>query len=122
MTNRIKLRTPFDRLRSYDINPEIALRKGIIMQAILDACNSGRHPKDKRVRIEAKTWLFGNSEDFRQTCLEADLDPKCVVRIAKEEIKMRANLLKKSPPKVLLKKPKKKFLDEDICSIVKKYL
>lgn len=122
MNSTVKLRTPFDRLRSYDITPEIALRKGIIMQAILDACNSARDSKAKRIRIEAKAWLFGNSDDFRRTCLEADLEPKFVVRIAKEEIKIRAELRKKAAARELLKKPKKKFHDADICAIVRKYI
>lgn len=122
MNSTVKLHAPFDRLRSYDITPEIALRKGIIMQAILDACNSGKHRKHKAIRIEAKTWLFSNSEDFRQVCAEADLDPKLVVRIAKDEIKFRAALSKKSSSKRLTKNTKKKFRNEDICAIVRKYI
>ncbi len=86
MTQVNKLRSPFDRLRSYNITPEIALHKAIIMQAIMDACTLAVDRKQKAVKAEAKTWLFGRSIDFYEICNVAELDPNQVIKMASEEI------------------------------------
>ena len=86
MTNLNKLQAPFERLKNYGIVPDVSLRKAIIMQAIFDASSIAKDRKAKKNRIEAITWLFGNSADFRQICFEADLCPDMVSRVAKEEI------------------------------------
>ena len=38
--------------------------------------------------MEAKNWLFGNSFDFREVCNKAELEPCCVVQMAKNAIGM----------------------------------
>lgn len=88
MANLNKLQAPFERLKNYAISPDVSLRKAIIMQAIFDACSVSKDHKAKKNRIEAITWLVGNSGYFRQICFEADLCPDMVRKIAKEEIAM----------------------------------
>lgn len=57
----IKFQAPFERLKEYDLAPEVRLHKAIITQAIIDVSNNSDSPSSKKIEIEAKNWLFGNS-------------------------------------------------------------
>ncbi|MBP7189689.1 MAG: hypothetical protein KA998_00370 [Rickettsiaceae bacterium] len=99
MSNVNKLQAPFERLKRYGISPDVSLRKAIIMQAIFDACSQSKDRKAKKAKAEAQSWLLSNSDYFRQICFEADLDPRMVMVIAREEIiasRKRANACKAS--------------------------
>ncbi|MES2215518.1 MAG: hypothetical protein V4485_05885, partial [Pseudomonadota bacterium] len=63
-TNTMKLQAPFDRLRFYENNPDIALRKAIVLQAIIDSTSNSSNPKTQAAKREARAWIFGNSEYF----------------------------------------------------------
>lgn len=108
MHNVTKLQAPFERLKRYDLSPDIALRKAIIMQAIFDATSISKNSKAIKAKYEAQNWLLGGSEDFKQICVEGDLDPNLVMRIAKEEIKLSAkmNEIKNSTKCIYRKKGK----------------
>lgn len=103
MTNLNKLQAPFERLKHYDIYPDIALRKAIIMQAIFDACSTSKDRKAKRNRQEAITWLLGNSKYFKQICFEAELCHNMVRKIAKNEISRSILVARKNFTKELYK-------------------
>ena len=83
----IKLQAPFEKIKNYNSNPEIALRRAIILQAIIDATNTSTNIYAKRFELEAKKWLFGRSKSFTKICEEAELSEDFVISIAKETIK-----------------------------------
>lgn len=84
----IKFQAPFERLRACSNNPDISLRKAIILQAIIDASNVSPSTEAKKCEREAKAWLFSNSDYFQRICYEANLESDFVIKIAKEIIKL----------------------------------
>ena len=84
----IKLQAPFERIKLFNISPEISLRRAIIIQAIIDASNISDNPQAKRLEIEAKEWLFSNSQYFINVCEEGEIEPKFVQSIAKKIISL----------------------------------
>lgn len=95
MYNVLKFQAPFERIKIYNKSPDVALRKAIIMQAIIDATNLSNEAINQKIEQEAKLWLFSNSKHFKETCLEADLKPSFVVRIAKELISLHKEKINK---------------------------
>ncbi len=87
-SNVIKFQSPFERLKLYANSPDIILRKAIITQAIIDATNISEVPIAKKLEKEATSWIFGNDESFKATCIEAGIEPSFVVRITKDIIKL----------------------------------
>ncbi len=104
MSNVIKFQAPFERLKNYDLTPEVRLMKAIITQAIIDSSNVADDSASKKIEMEAKAWLFGESEDFINICLHANIEPFFVRKIAKnvQKLHKRQNKLQRS------KKPKLK--------------
>lgn len=92
----IKLQSPFERLKLINDNPEISLRKAIILQAIIDASSCSEKQQDKRIAQEARDWLFGDSEYFQQLCNEAELAPNYVANIATQMIKLQEKKINKN--------------------------
>lgn len=88
ISNVIKFHAPFERLKTYSTSPDVALRKAIITQAIIDATNIAECPTSKAFALEAKAWIFGNGESFTTTCMEGGIEPSFVVKITKEIIKL----------------------------------
>lgn len=88
MSNVIKFQSPFERLKSYETSPDISLRKAIITQAIIDATNTSNVREAKQLEIEAKAWIFGENEYFKELCVESDMEPSFVIKLAKEIIKL----------------------------------
>jgi hypothetical protein len=86
MKASIMFHKPFENLKLYNDNPDVALRRAIIMQIIIDACTTGKHSKNRIIEREAREWLFNNSDDFQQICDEADLEPDFVRAIARKII------------------------------------
>lgn len=86
MKNVMKLQAPFDRLLSYDIDPHVALRKAIILQAIIDSTSSAVDNKALKAKREARDWILGNNEYFQQICFEGDLDPQEMIALTREMI------------------------------------
>ncbi|WP_341762088.1 hypothetical protein [Candidatus Tisiphia endosymbiont of Thecophora atra] len=89
--NVIKFQSPFERLKSYTNSPDVILRKAIITQAIIDATNISKFRTAKKLEQEAKLWIFGGSESFKETCLEGGIEPSFVVRVTKAIIKLHKN-------------------------------
>jgi hypothetical protein len=80
--NVIKFQSPFERLKSYQDSPDVALRRAVIMQAIIDATDDGLSSVSKNTSSNARKWLFSQNQDFENICLEAGLEPSYVVKIA----------------------------------------
>ena len=66
-----------------------ALRRAIIMQAIIDSTNTSSKKEAKKAEYAAKKWIFGDNEIFTTTCLEAGMEPFLVRKITKELIKLQ---------------------------------
>jgi hypothetical protein len=89
MYNVIKFQAPFERIKKYNASSEVSLYKAIITQAIIDASNSSDEcSAAKTIELEAKDWLFNNSDDFNEICCRAEIEPSFVVKIAKDVIKL----------------------------------
>ncbi len=117
MTNVIKFQAPFERLKSYNSSPDVSLRRAIITQAIIDASNNSNTNKEaKKIELEAKSWLFGNSAYFAEICIEAGLEKGYVVKIAKEIIKIHDSKNQKTSLKKAKEKMELKNLKKNIAS------
>jgi hypothetical protein len=79
----IKFQAPFEKLKEYDLCPEVRLYKAVITQAIIDVSNNSDTLASKKMELETKNWFFGDSDDFREVCNKADLTPEEVVMMAK---------------------------------------
>ena len=99
MSNVIKFQAPFERIKSYNLCPEVALRKAIITQAIIDASNISEARASKKLEMEAKAWIFGDGEYFREICLGAGIEPSFVVKITKGIIKLHKKQASFKKPK-----------------------
>ena len=77
-----------EKLKTFDSSPEVNLHKAVIMQAIIDATNMSNCNRARRFEIEAKSWLFGNSREFLETCDIAKISPCEVRKIAKNAMAM----------------------------------
>ncbi len=80
-----KPQAPFERLKSANQCPEVALFKAIILQAIIDASCVSVFDKNA---VSARDWLFGNSNDFKEVCIRADLEPCFVVRTSRRIVRL----------------------------------
>lgn len=89
----IKFQAPFERLKTFSDNPDILLRRAIILQAIIDASNISAASEAKKYEHEARIWIFSNSNYFHRICYEARLEPDFVIKIAKEVIKLNKKKL-----------------------------
>ncbi|MGX6960190.1 MAG: hypothetical protein ACIPMY_02890 [Rickettsia endosymbiont of Pentastiridius leporinus] len=109
----IKPAAPFERLKSFNSLPDIALRRAIIMQAVIDSTNTSLKKEAKKAEYNSKNWIFEDNENFTSTCLEAGVEPSLVKEITKDLIKLQHNKLplKVKPTKKLISKAvKKKFI------------
>lgn len=86
MTSVLKFQSPFERLKFANPQSDIALRKAIILQAIIDASNTSNNTELKKYENEAKNWIFGKDSSFCLICEQAGLAPDFVTKIAKELI------------------------------------
>lgn len=86
----IKFQAPFERLKEYDLLPEVRLYKAITTQAIIDLSNISERKEAKKHEIDAKMWVFGNSDHFKEVCHDAEIESWFVISIAKEAIKLNA--------------------------------
>ena len=91
MYSVIKFQSPFERIKQYDNSPEINLNKAIITQAIIDATNTSSANDARKIEIEAKNWIFGDSARFREVCEIAQITPYFVRKIAIAAIKLQQN-------------------------------
>ena len=69
-----------------EISPEVAMWRGVITQALMDAGSNSKKPEYRRIKAEAISWLSGISDDFYEVCRNADLCPIYVKKKAKEAI------------------------------------
>ncbi len=88
MTSVIKLQAPFEKIKLANVSPDIALRRAIILQAIIDASNVSDTKIAKKIEKDAKSWIFGNSEYFQRICEEADLDVNMVINMTNDIIQL----------------------------------
>lgn len=91
MVNVIKFRTPFEGIKSNGLLPEITLWKAVIKQAMIDATNTSETKEAKKLGQEAKEWIFGEDENFKQMCFEVDIEPSWVIRSVQNLIKCHQN-------------------------------
>ncbi len=91
MYNHSKLQSPFERLKTYH-TPEVALRLAIIVQAYQDAVSIAKNRHARYARNAAIDWIFGDSEDFHQICIEADIDPQVVIKCTGERLAQQNRL------------------------------
>ena len=84
----IKFQAPFEKLKEYECSAEVSLYKAILTQAVIDATNISVTPSLKRFEIEAKNWIFGNSEHFQEVCFLANVEPCFIVKITKDAIQL----------------------------------
>ncbi len=85
----LKFQSPFERLKDYTDCSMQKLYKAIITQAIIDATNISDDKTPKYVELKAKEWIFGNSDDFKNTAYFANLEPGFVQKIAREAIQLQ---------------------------------
>jgi len=64
-----------------------ALWRAVITQALMDAGSNSAKGEFKKEKARAISWLHSDSEDFKEVCSLADLDPTYVRRKAKEALK-----------------------------------
>ena len=66
-------------------NPEVALAKAIILQAIIDIRSQDKFNIAKENKQEAYKWIFEDNTHLSQICTDSKLDPSYVRKITKEE-------------------------------------
>jgi len=79
---------PFDWITDAN-NPVRAERSiwiAVITQAMMDALSRSQKPEEQFHKFEATRWLTDNSQDFRNVCSLADLDPDYVRLKAKKAL------------------------------------
>jgi|GEM_PF-1905190 len=86
---------------------EEAVWKAVITQALMDAGSNNIKPELKKEKAYAISWLNGDSDDFYEVCIMANLDPSYVKEQAKEAIKRGCTWRKES--KQLVKKKQEKI-------------
>ncbi len=57
---------------------EVALWRAVITQALMDAGSQSSKREMKQDRAQAIAWLAGTSDDFKEICARAELDPDYV--------------------------------------------
>lgn len=90
--NVLKFQAPFERLREYNVSPEVKLYKSIILQAIIDISNISDNPDNKRYELDAKNWFFGKSKNFLEVCDKAELEPSEVREMARAAIELNSDV------------------------------
>ena len=80
----IKLQSPFEKIKLFNVSSEVALRRAIIIQAIIDASNVSTSKENIKTTMDAKKWIFEENKEFNMICEYADLEPCSVRKIAKE--------------------------------------
>jgi hypothetical protein len=64
-----------------------SLWRSVITQALIDAASNSKKKIDKLNRVRAIQWLQGESEDFLEVCVLANMDPDYVKRKTQEALK-----------------------------------
>lgn len=75
-----------------------AMWRSVITQALMDAGSNSNKPEFKKEKARAISWLSGDSDDFNEVCIMADLDPRYVKERAKEAIKRGCKWRKEKNP------------------------
>lgn len=88
MYNVIKFQAPFERLKQYNFSSETMLYKAVITQAVIDATNISKMPRDRLMEKDAKNWILGNGDYFQKICYLAGIEPGFVIKITKEAINL----------------------------------
>ena len=94
MSNVIKFQSPFERLKLFHSSSDVALRKAIITQAIIDASNISDNKYAVKLEKEAKNWIFGCGEYFKNICAEACIEPQLVIKITKQILQLHKDKFK----------------------------
>ncbi|QEK39614.1 hypothetical protein [Candidatus Sneabacter namystus] len=86
----LKIQAPFERLKSANDDPQQALCRAVILQAIIDASeySSCCSKQSAKLQKEAYYWLFTDSRNFFDICMGAELEVDFVRDIAKQMIKI----------------------------------
>ncbi len=94
MSYVIKFQAPFERLKNFSDSPDLALRRAIILQAIIDSSSTSELPCIRNHEREARAWIFGNSNYFQRICYEAGFEPSFIIKITRETIKINKKKLR----------------------------
>ena len=99
-------------------NPNQAIWKAVIMQAIIDATNNSKKPEFKTMKRQALQWLEGKSQDFKRVCRLAGLDEKYVINKAKYAI-YNTHKWKKKPTNLGATKSSNENYPKSIINVLK---
>lgn len=77
----------FNTEESDELSPYIALWKAVITQALMDAGNNFKKKEYKTIKARAISWLDGKSDDFKDVCEMAGLEPEYIRKKSGEAIK-----------------------------------
>jgi len=90
---------------------EVALWRAVITQALMDAGSNSAKKEMRYEKAQAIAWLAGNSKDFKQVCVMADMEPEYVRSKAKEAVG-RGCVWRNEGIQAILKKKKKKAIEK----------
>ncbi len=89
MSNVLKFQSPYEKAIQSSNIPEVSLNRAVLLQLITDATNTSPTREAKKHEIEAKNWIFTDSDDLSYACDAAGLHPKNLRNIALEAIKLK---------------------------------
>ena len=92
----LNLVSPFERLKSHNTNPYVALSKAIILQAIVDLASTAQKNKDLRYKLDSMQWIFLTNTGFEETCTSAGFEKGYVRQVAKDFIQQKLKDLDKA--------------------------
>lgn len=93
MVKGLKIQAPFDKLKNNNDSADIALRKAVVLQAVLDATSNTKSLKAGKYKSEALEWLFGNSKDFLEICYQAGYKPEFIRCITRAMLKIKQSTI-----------------------------
>ncbi len=75
-----------DANNNHRLHGEVALWRGVITQALMDAGSDSQKDDARKAKAEAIAWLSGISDDFYAVCSLARLNPEYVKTGAKQAL------------------------------------
>ena len=84
LKNQVNLQSPFERLKSHNTDPYVALSKAVILQAVVDLTSVAQKNKDLRYKLDSMQWIFLPNTSFGETCTSAGFEKEYVRKIAQD--------------------------------------
>lgn len=66
---------------------ELGMWRAVIAQALMDASSNSRKSRAKLLKVTALRWLKGDSKDFQDVCILAEMDESYVRAASKRALK-----------------------------------